>query len=95
MSWAELVNYSFAAAEAWARERRVHREPDQTPLEFAAQLGHAAPQLAGPAQALAKSYSQLAYAGRTVTAGPIESLRKLWHILNLPPASAEAIAERH
>ncbi len=41
----EVVRYSFAALQAWARERTVERRPEETPLEFAERLGDEFPAL--------------------------------------------------
>ena len=35
MAVPELVRYTFAAVQAWARERDLGRQPGETPLEFA------------------------------------------------------------
>jgi hypothetical protein len=94
MSWMELVNYSFAAAEAWALENRFPRQPGQTPLEFADQLARAVPEIADPAQSLARSYSQLAYSKHAASAGPAESLRRLWQVLSAPSAAHAAAAPK-
>ena len=39
MSAEELITYTFEAMEAWATERGVERPLDQTPLEFAREIG--------------------------------------------------------
>src|SRR5262249_21575957 len=43
----ELVEYSFAALEAWANDRNHPRQPYETPLEFATRLGTTFPSLEG------------------------------------------------
>lgn len=81
MSWPELIRYSFAAVEAWGRERACPRQADQTPHEFANSLALVEPAIAAPVQSLAAMYSQLAYAPRSAASGAIEPIRQLWHNL--------------
>ena len=84
MPWPELVRYSFAAVEAWARERECARHDDQTPHEFAQSLAALEPQLAAPVQSLAGWYGQLAYAPRAA-AGSLEPIKQLWRELRAAP----------
>jgi hypothetical protein len=77
MPWPELVRYTFAAVEAWGRERDCPRQADQTPHEFAHNLASLEPQIAAPVQSLASWYAQLAYAPRAA-AGKLDPLRQLW-----------------
>jgi hypothetical protein len=58
----ELVRYSFEALEAWARERGCPRQPEQTPHEFAQNVGKHAASLARDARILAELYCRVAYA---------------------------------
>ena len=77
----ELVRYTFAALEAWARQRGSPRQPDQTPDEFARRLAVGDPPLAEPVRYLANVYAQAAYAPqalRKVKAAPLE---ELWRYL--------------
>jgi hypothetical protein len=89
----QLVGYSFAAVEAWAADRGRPRSPDATPLEFAAELSHAAPPLADDFDELAQAYSRMAYGGQALkpadVAGP---LVRLWPRLTAlaNPAAAGA-----
>jgi Domain of unknown function (DUF4129) len=92
MSWPDLVRYTFAAVEAWAREHECPRQQDQTPHEFAQALGLAEPQIAGAVQALAGAYNQLAYAPRSAARGAVEPLRQLWRDLHDADASAAAVS---
>jgi hypothetical protein len=77
MPWPELVRYTFAAVEAWGRERDCPRHADQTPHEFARSLAALEPQIAAPLQSLASWYAQLAYAPRAA-AGKLDPLKQLW-----------------
>ncbi len=77
----ELVAYSFAALEAWAREHACPREPDQTPCEFALQIGRQAPNLAVPTRDFANLYSTFAYTNRTPKAENVVLVQRLWQVL--------------
>lgn len=81
--WApdELVRYSFEALEAWAQERGWPREPEQTPHEFAKQVGAHAGSLSRDARRLADLYCQVAYAPGTLPAANANQLRRLWRQL--------------
>ena len=81
----ELVSYSFQALEAWARERGWPREPDQTPHEFAQQLGTHAGSLSKDVRRLADLYCRVAYAPGTLPPKSVAPLRDLWHHLHLAP----------
>jgi hypothetical protein len=74
----ELIKYTFEAFEAWAREHGVGRGPEQTPHEFAAQVGERYPPLVRDARKLADLYSRLAYARGSVPASTVEQLRSVW-----------------
>ena len=74
----ELIKYTFEAFEAWAREHGVGRGPEQTPHEFAAQVGERYPPLVRDVRKLADLYSRLAYARGSVPASSIEQLRPVW-----------------
>jgi len=82
----ELVRYSFEALEAWARERGWPRGPEQTPHEFAQQVGTRATPLSQNARRLADLYSTVAYARSRLPAASVEHLRRFWQ--ELPPAAA-------
>ncbi len=77
----QLVRYSFEALEAWARQRECGRFPDQTPHEFAAQVGACATPLAEDARELADLYCLVAYAPDTLPIESIEPLKRLWRQL--------------
>jgi hypothetical protein len=90
----ELVSYSFAALEAWAREHGCPRRPQQTPHEFARDLGVRAASLAGEARNLADLYCRLAYApgGHQPEVGlpatSVGALKQLWQQLRSEVATA-------
>ena len=77
----ELVEYTFEAVEAWARENGFPREPEQTPHEFARQLAGAAEPLQGNSRALADLYCYVAYAPGRLRAEGTGVLAQLWQQL--------------
>jgi hypothetical protein len=83
----ELIRYTFAAAQAWARERDLGRQPGETPLEFAARVGAELPALEADMQRLALLYARTVYARGGLPGESIEILRQFWQRL-------EAVAEQ-
>lgn len=77
----ELVRYTFEATEAWARENGCHREPDQTPNEFAARIGGHVESLRPGAIALARLYCQAAYAPGSLAHEALTPLADFWRRL--------------
>jgi hypothetical protein len=77
----QLVKYSFEALEAWARERGCPRHPEQTPHEFAQEIGAKSATVSRPARALAELYSRLAYAAGPLPASSVDHLKQLWSAL--------------
>ncbi len=57
----EVVRYTFAALQAWAREHSVERRPEETPLEFAARLGEEFPALEADVRRFAGLYARAVY----------------------------------
>lgn len=78
---AELIRYTFAAVQAWARERDLGRQPGETPLEFAGRVGAEVPALEKDLQRLAALYSRAVYARGGVPAESLEILRQFWQRL--------------
>jgi Domain of unknown function (DUF4129) len=87
---ADVVKYTFAALEVWAREQGCPRDPDQTPYEFAARLGGRIPQLSADAQALANLYGRAVYSTSPLPAKNVEQLGLLWRSMHA--ARAQQIA---
>jgi len=77
----ELVRYSFAALEAWAREHGCPRAPEQTPREFVERIGAQSPRLKDSCLRMAELYCRVAYAGGQAPAGGMASLREFWQQL--------------
>jgi hypothetical protein len=78
LSLPDLIVRSFKGLEAWARERKCGRRPEQTPLEFAANLGEQAPDLALEAREVTRLYVQVAYASTVCLPACEELLEALW-----------------
>lgn len=77
----QLVRYSFEALEAWAKERACGRLPEQTPHEFAEQVGTNVTPLTEDARKLADLYCLVAYAPGTLPIESVEPLKHLWRQL--------------
>ncbi len=75
---AELVTCTFNALQVWAAERGLKRLPDQTPLEFAGQLGETIPLLGEEARTVALLYTRIAYAQHQPSPDCLEDLARLW-----------------
>jgi hypothetical protein len=81
----QLVRYSFEALEAWAAERECGRDVEQTPIEFAQQLGTFHPRIGRETQLLADVYSRIAYGRERVPDYQKADLRQLWEELRASP----------
>jgi hypothetical protein len=77
----ELARYSFEALQAWAWERRLGREPQETPLEFASRIADEVPALEAEARGVAGLYARAAYARGRLTNGALPILRRFWERL--------------
>ncbi len=78
LSPTEMVQYTFAAFESLAREAKIPRQTDETPLEFARRVAEKYDLLGRGARHLAQLYSQAAYAQGQLSAADIQPLRNLW-----------------
>ena len=76
-----IVRYTFEAVEAWAREQGCPRHPDQTPQEFARQIGNHADALSAGAATLADLYCRIAYASARLSPQSIRPLEPFWQTL--------------
>jgi hypothetical protein len=81
LSAAELVRYSFAAWQAWGRERDLTREPGETAGEYARRTAKAYPELGDEASKLAVLYGRLAYSTDSLSPADGKNLRAFWHLL--------------
>jgi|SRR5579884_609999 len=87
MAVPELIRYTFAAVQAWARERDLGRQPGETPLEFAGRVGAEVPGLEADLQRLATLYARAVYSHGGLPSNSVEVLRQFWQRL-------EAVAEQ-
>lgn len=78
---AELVEYTFAAFDAWAWERGCGREPGETPLEFAIRIGHEWAELDEPAFQTANLYVRVLYSRSPLPADTLKVLAAFWERL--------------
>ena len=74
----ELVQYSFEALQAWAREHGCQRETGETPLEFSSRLGQDFPALDSEVRRLAAFYARAAYARARLPLSCIDVVRHFW-----------------
>jgi hypothetical protein len=81
MSEAELIHYSFAALEAWGRERQLARPDGQTALEFARRVATEHTVLENDALTLANYYATAAYAPALLEMDCFDDLRRFWESL--------------
>ncbi len=77
----EVVRYTFAALEAWAREHGVERRPEETPFEFAARLGEEFPILEADVRRFAGLYARAVYDYSPLPAAAAEQVRRFWERL--------------
>ncbi len=87
MAVPELIRYTFAAVQAWARERDLGRQPGETPSEFAQRVGMEVPALEADLNRLAVLYARAVYARGGLPGNSVEVLRHFWQRL-------EAVAEQ-
>jgi hypothetical protein len=83
----ELVKYTFAALQAWARERDLGRQPGETALEFAERVGGELPALEADLRRLAALYARAVYARGGLPPNAVELVRQFWERL-------EAVSEQ-
>jgi hypothetical protein len=76
-----LARYSFEALEAWASERSLGRQPEETPLEFAERLCTEVPKLEAEVRSLGGLYVRLAYARDSLTPACLGMLKRFWERL--------------
>jgi hypothetical protein len=87
MALPELIRYTFAAVQAWARERGLGRQRGETPLEFAERVGADVPALEKDLHRLSVLYARAVYARGGLPSDSVEVLRQFWQRL-------EAVAEQ-
>ncbi len=81
MSSRQLVRYTFAALEAWARERHLERRKGETPLEFVERLSEDLPALEADVQRLAQLHARAEYAPGGMPNATADIVRRFWERL--------------
>jgi hypothetical protein len=77
----ELVRFTFAALQAWARERGLERQVGDTPLEFAARLGQEFPGFDADLRRFAALYARAVYDFTPLPGVTAEAVQRFWQRL--------------
>ena len=77
----EVVRYTFTALQAWARERHMERQREETPLEFAKRLGEEFPALEEEVRRFTTLYARAAYDYSPLPGNSLEVVKQLWKSL--------------
>lgn len=80
-----VVEYTFSALEAWARDHQFPRDHDQTPHEFARQLDEFNSDIGSEARTLADLLGQCLYSGGELAPADSLKLKKIWNLLTANP----------
>jgi hypothetical protein len=81
MATPELIRYTFAAVQAWARERDLGRQSGETVQEFAKRVGQEVPALETDLHNLALLYARAVYSRGGLPGNSVEVLRQFWQRL--------------
>jgi hypothetical protein len=81
MAAAELIRYTFAAVQAWARERDLGRQPGETALEFVERVSNEVPALEDALRPLVMLYGRAVYSRGSLPANAVEMVRGFWERL--------------
>jgi hypothetical protein len=81
MTLRDLVRYTFAALEAWAREHDLGRKKDETAQEFIYRVSEEIPALETEGKRLANLHARAEYARERLPASTAEAIRSFWHQL--------------
>lgn len=84
MSLEELVEYTFAAFDAWAWDRGRGRQPGDTPNEFAARIGRDFPALEEAGWRLANLYVRVLYSNAPLPDDARAVLKQFWQQIEHP-----------
>jgi hypothetical protein len=90
----ELARYSFEALQAWAWERDLGRNPEETPLEFAERLAAEVPALEASSRRLAALYARSLYARGRLPASCLTVLREFWQHLEAGSSQGSVVSGR-
>jgi hypothetical protein len=78
LSTRELIRYTFAAVQAWAREHGMARQPGETALEFVERVSGEVPSLEDELRRLVMLYGRAEYARGGLPANATEAVREFW-----------------
>ena len=78
----ELVILTFDALQAWAREQRLERPPEQTPLEFGNSLAKHYPEMSSAIVHACRVYVHVAYSDQMPSTKAVLKLETLWEQLS-------------
>jgi hypothetical protein len=79
MTLPQLIEYSFAALDAWAWDGDLGRKPAETPNEFAARIGEDCEDLNDESRALSMLYVRSLYSNSELPAkNAVETLKAFW-----------------
>jgi hypothetical protein len=81
LSARDLVRYTFAAFEAWGRERDMARAPGETAGEWVRRVTEEVPALEADSRALLQLHARAEYARGGMPVGTAEMVRKFWETL--------------
>jgi hypothetical protein len=81
MSTRDLVRYTYAAVEAWARDAKMGRKDDETATEFLARLAEEVPALEDDAKRLGQLQARAEYGKDTMPKNTQEILAAVWQTL--------------
>ncbi len=84
-SVSQIIEYTFAAVEAWARDHQVPRDLDQTPHEFARQLTRFDIEIGDEAQHLADLLGTSLFSGGAVPQSDALKLKQIWKLMIAKP----------
>lgn len=77
----QVIEHSFSALEAWAREAGVQRASDQTSAEFVRGIAQAHPAIGRDAVLAAAMLDRLLFAGWRPSQSEVAPLEQLWHAM--------------
>jgi hypothetical protein len=82
MKLPQLLDYTFQALEAWARDKGMTVSSGQTPLEFASRVAGRVPAIEAEVTRAGQLYTQVAYAKRIPPGDNLDVMEKLWRRLD-------------
>ena len=91
----KIVNYSFAALQAWARERDIPRQTDQTAIQFGEIITAKYQQASDVIDDGIQLYCRINYAGKNASPGDLPSMEKLWRFMNTAPLAEPSAPVMH